>query len=141
MFNKTTQIVADHIIPIYLERGERHILYMDVGQEVTDMAKKFISCEIDYEGKDGEMFPQWAILVSCPRSYNLIQWGAITYQINSILDAKAAAEEATAKAAEEDKITKEQIQGAIILSITFAIDPFATFVGIYFGYCLHKMLR
>lgn len=93
-FNPTTQIVADHVIPYYLKRGDRHLLYMNVGQEVTDMARKILSCETDYEGKDGEMFPQWATLVCCPRTYNLIQWAMITYEINRIAEAEAEAVEA-----------------------------------------------
>ena len=103
LMNPTTAIVAAHVIPYYIEKGERYLLYMDVGQEVTDMAKKIISCEVEYECTEGsgEMFPQWATLTCCPRTYKLIQWDEITYRINSILDASALEAEAKAKEAWE----------------------------------------
>lgn len=134
MFNPTTHIVAAYVIPYYLKRGDRHLLYIDVGQEVTDMAKKVISCETNYEGEDGEMFPQWASLTCCPRTYNMIQWGKITHEINRIADARAEAEE-------EARKTKEWQQGLALVAIALVIDPFATVAGYFLGSCFYKMVR
>lgn len=123
LMNPTTAIVAAHVIPYYIEKGERYLLYMDVGQEVTDMAKKIISCEVEYESAEGsgEMFPQWATLTCCPRTYKLIQWDEITYRINSILDAASSASaEAEAKAEEEAKEAWEKQHRLNCLSVALA---------------------
>ena len=132
MFNPTTKIVAEYVIPFYLKRGDRHLLYMDVGQEVTDMARKIISCETDYEGEGGEMFPPWASLTSCPRSYNKIQWGKITKEINRIADAKAEAEVAEAS-------NMKALTGAFLVGVALVIDPFSTVAGIFLGACWHEV--
>ena len=137
MFNPTTQIVANYVIPLYLKRGDRYVLYMDVGQEVTDMARKIISCETEYESEDGEMFPKWASLTCCPRTYNMIQWGKIAKEINRIADAKEAAKaeevakEAT-KAKEAEK-TNACIVSALLVGVALVIDPFAAVAGIFFA--------
>lgn len=143
MFNPTTHIVADYVIPLYLKRCDRYVLYMDVGQEVTDMARKIISCETEHEGEDGEMFPQWASLTCCPRTYNMIQWGKIAKEINRIAEAKEAAKEAAKAEAEEAEKTKSWRVGALLVGVALVIDPFATVAGIFFtsflrDYCLSE---
>jgi len=130
--NPTTAVVAAHVIPYYLKRGDRYLLYMDVGQEVTDMARKIISSETEYEGEDGEMFPPWALLVCCPRTYNLIEWWEITKEINRIADAKAEAE--AAEAAKTKALT-----GAFLVGVALVIDPFATVAGIFLSACWHEL--
>ena len=126
MFNSTTQIVAAHVIPYYLKRGDRHLLYMEVGQEITDIARKIISCEIEYENEKDEIFPQWVLLTCCPRSYNNIQWDEITFEINRIADEL-----------DDKKKYDEKINNLFILiKLSFVLHPIASITGFILGSCL-----
>lgn len=79
-----SRIVAAHVIPYYLGQEDPQC-FDDLSDAVVptiEMARKAMCCETDHEGD--EIFPQWASLVTCPRTAPHIQWDQIVTELNRL---------------------------------------------------------
>ena len=83
--NSTTRIVAEYVLPYIQTDGWSKEDYVS---DVIHRGARIISCEEEYVSKNGELFPSWASIVSCPRTNPLINWTEIDHEIDRYIDLK-----------------------------------------------------